>query len=309
LQTGIIAAMLAPIGAHRRSGSGPGILPIAAGLDEGSRLGVAAMTARSDIMVRRMSFALDGDPSDWNGGDRFRSHLFNALSAMLPGGEKFFIDTARQLLPALGDPGLASDCRSFIAQEAAHSHQHRRYNDRLSQAGYAVGVLERTIAMQIQILTALLPLRWRAGFAAAFEHFTALIAEAALANRYWLEGARSEYGALWSWHSAEEIEHKSVAFDVFEAVGGGYRARVATMVLATLGLMVNMTGFMLYFLFRDLSVLRASVWVSGIRFLFWRSGLPGSMLWRYLAYYRPGFHPWDHENGHLLERWKLDSGR
>ena len=38
---------------------------------------------------------------------------------------------------------------------------------------------------------------------------------------------------LWMWHALEEIEHKGVAFDVYEAVGGGYLRRALAMLWVT----------------------------------------------------------------------------
>jgi len=35
------------------------------------------------------------------------------------------------------------------------------------------------------------------------------------------------------WHALEEIEHKGVAFDVYEAVGGGYLRRALAMLWVT----------------------------------------------------------------------------
>jgi uncharacterized protein len=41
------------------------------------------------------------------------------------------------------------------------------------------------------------------------------------------------------WHAAEEIEHKSVAFDVLKQVNPSYALRIAGLALAT----INLTGF------------------------------------------------------------------
>jgi predicted metal-dependent hydrolase len=34
---------------------------------------------------------------------------------------------------------------------------------------------------------------------------------------------------LWQWHSLEELEHKSVAFDVYNQIGGSYKMRIRVM--------------------------------------------------------------------------------
>ena len=45
---------------------------------------------------------------------------------------------------------------------------------------------------------------------------------------------------FWRWHAAEELEHKSVAFDLFHRVGGGYLTRMLSVLAAALLLAVPM---------------------------------------------------------------------
>mgnify|MGYP006355989923 CR=1 FL=1 len=61
---------------------------------------------------------------------------------------------------------------------------------------------------------------------AANEHFTALFAEWMLGHTEWLEGTEARLQTLWLWHSAEESEHKSTAFDLYKALGGSERWRI-----------------------------------------------------------------------------------
>ena len=55
------------------------------------------------------------------------------------------------------------------------------------------------------------------------EHFTAILAEFMLAHPQALDGAEPRLRTMWLWHSAEESEHRSTAFDVYRALGGGWQ--------------------------------------------------------------------------------------
>ena len=69
---------------------------------------------------------------------------------------------------------------------------------------------------------------------AAAEHYTAVIAERMLTNEYLQSlGRGTEARALLNWHAFEELEHKSVAFDVYRAVGGDEGTRIAVMAALT----------------------------------------------------------------------------
>ena len=55
---------------------------------------------------------------------------------------------------------------------------------------------------------------------AATEHFTAIFANWTLRHPQALAGAEPRLQTLWLWHSAEESEHRSTAFDIYTAIGG-----------------------------------------------------------------------------------------
>ena len=44
-----------------------------------------------------------------------------------------------------------------------------------------------------------------------------------------LKNVEGPIGDLWRWHALEELEHKSVAFDVYSQIGGSYKLRKTIM--------------------------------------------------------------------------------
>jgi predicted metal-dependent hydrolase len=64
---------------------------------------------------------------------------------------------------------------------------------------------------------------------AAIEHYTAFLGDWVLnAEELDRRGADPTMLDLLRWHGAEEVEHRSVAFDLFTHLDGGYRRRVRT---------------------------------------------------------------------------------
>jgi predicted metal-dependent hydrolase len=43
--------------------------------------------------------------------------------------------------------------------------------------------------------------------------------------------------------------------------------------------------------------------MQGIRMYFGKNGLVKNIWKDYIDYYRPSFHPWDHDNRELLQEW------
>lgn len=240
----------------------------------------------------------------WHAQGPYVTHFINAMSIFFPEGERYFIHTVRHYRDRIRDPDLQAAAVEFIGQEAMHGREHEDYNRLLAQGGLPAKELEAHAARFLDLLKAKLPAAAQLSVTIAQEHFTAIMAQLILTDPQLTAGADRRLSALLRWHALEEIEHKSVAFDVYEAVMGrgakAYALRSGSMLLTA-------AGFLGLVLFYQQRLLKADPLVrpgQGLgRFLNFMFGTPGllpRLALHWLDYFRPGFHPWDHDNGHLL---------
>lgn len=255
---------------------------------------------------RDLKFKLPADKiASWNPVSN-TTHFMNTLSMLFPVGERFFIDSVRHYRDAgvVTDDKLLEEIRAFIGQEAMHGREHEDYNDAYAAAGYAVKGPEKFVYELLEAIKKLPP-SFRLGATIALEHYTAILANALLENPEIIEGAEPNFAAIWNWHALEETEHKAVAFDVFTAAFKdkplrGYATRVSTMVLATVILWSIFTPVYLRNVAKSGKALDRKDWRGGLRNLFGKHGALSTSFRAYLDYYKPGFHPWDHDNRHFL---------
>ena len=182
----------------------------------------------SQLVVRRLLIDLDA-PIDarWNGGDAFRSAFFNALSLSFPVGEQYFIDSVRNALKALPEAQrarFADEVQGFVGQEATHRRLHALFNGHLAKQGLPNDI-ERRALRRLQA-NAQRDVRVHLAATAATEHFTAIFAHWLLRHPEALQGAEPRLQTLWLWHAAEESEHRSTAFDVYQAISGDHAWRI-----------------------------------------------------------------------------------
>ena len=145
----------------------------------------------------------------------------------------------------------------------------------------------------------------RLGLIAAVEHFTCILGKYALENTQWdQDQADTVVLDILRWHAAEEMEHKSVAFDVYRVVGGSERMRKAALRRASLFLMVDVLVGTVHMLRRDGQLWNLGLWREGWRFLFAKDGILRLIWPAYKAYFRRGFHPWQQDTRSLLATWK-----
>lgn len=262
----------------------------------------------STLTVRKLNVDLSkGFGRHWLGGDPYRTQLFNALSMTFPQGEQSFIDSVRAVPAArIADPALRAEIRDFIGQEASHRFVHQQYNDQLAAQGL-VFVREQSIARRIRFLSRRDPLDWVAA-TCAIEHYTAMLADGVLALPSWLEGAEPDMHTVWSWHAAEENEHKGVAMDLYRAAGGGYWRRISVYIQASIYLALDIAIQTADNLRRDGQLWKARTWISGARTWLGREGIFWHLLGPSLHYLAPSFHPWQRDNGQLSTRWLEEHG-
>ncbi len=260
--------------------------------------------AMSAIDVRDLRFDLSPVPRDWHPKGVAVTAFWDQFSVFFPVGESFFVRSVRHFLPQLTDERLRADVAAFCAQEGHHAREHRAYNEHLAAQGLPIGALE-TIVRRLLGLSEKFSARRQLAITCALEHFTSLMGEAVLSQPHLLEGAHPTMRKLWRWHAAEENEHRSVAFEVYEAVGGTRfgRARVMLSTTFIFWMLVNLqtTVFLAnrgaLFSPKELWRLFAFAWLDpkGLRTLVapWRE------------YFRSGFHPAKRGNA-LVDAWKRE---
>lgn len=247
-----------------------------------------------EIEPRNRRFEVDERvPRHWHGRARSVTSFFDNLSVFFPPGERFFIESVRAYKDRVTDPKLARDMQAFYAQEGFHSREHVRYNALLESRGYPAKELERRVDALLDRVRSRSPRKARLAITCALEHFTALMAHPVLEDERTLEGAHTTMAALWKWHAYEEQEHKTVAFDVYEAVGGTYGMRVATMIGATAVFWAKVLDQQIVLMRADGTAGSPREWLALLHFLFVHPGGMRGVVWRYFTYFRPGFHPSD----------------
>ncbi|MBM3378463.1 MAG: metal-dependent hydrolase, partial [Betaproteobacteria bacterium] len=271
---------------------------------------------------------------------------FNALSMSFVVGEQYFIDSLKKALPLMSQEDrkrLEPAVRGFVGQEATHRHLHGLYNAQLVAQGFD-NAFERRAAARIKANAQVNP-RNHVGATAATEHFTAVFAAWLMRHPEALEGADERLKTLWLWHSAEEAEHRAIAFEVYKAIGGNHRWRLRTYRYVTFtflsdalrqtvnnlqrdkALWKRSTGNHRWrlrtyryvtFTFlsdvlrqtvnnlqRDKALWKRSTWASCFRHLFSRDGLIRGNLSAWRDYLRADFHPLHHDAS-ASERWLRD---
>ncbi|MBL9065696.1 MAG: metal-dependent hydrolase [Sphingopyxis sp.] len=245
----------------------------------------------------------------WLGGDPVATAVFNALSLTFPDGERLFIDAVRHFRPQLSGK-LADDVKGFIAQEAIHSREHHTLNQLIDRTRYPVAEIEAEVRERVGIS------RSRGPYAMlistiALEHFTAMMAEMHVRHQDLFDRVDPAIERMWRWHALEELEHKAVAFDVYQEVTRAwgpmkrYLRRTIAMAVISVLFTRNITRYAARLLEADgyapdaaLKAVKDFVWDKpGIFKRGWKT---------YLAWYRPGFHPWDQDNRALMTDWKAE---
>ena len=256
---------------------------------------------------RNLRFNLPADRvSNWHKAGVHVSHFFNTLSIFFPVGERFFIDSVRHYRDRIDDPQLKEAVRAFIGQEALHGREHDEYNEHLVAAGLGTDRMEARVERILKEVQRFTPKQLQLAVTIALEHLTALLADAVLSTPELLDGAEPHYAGLWMWHAMEETEHKGVAYDVYEkVVGKGIRAwalRSFALVLATGIFWALFYPFYIQVIRRQKKLTDLRGWWASFSYQWLYPGTLRRMVPAWFEFFRPGFHPWDHDNSHYLER-------
>jgi predicted metal-dependent hydrolase len=174
----------------------------------------------TDLEIRRIRFDLDGDvPFNWNAGNPAFSTYMNMVSIMAICFEKMLVAAVREAMPLITDTPVAQEADAFLRQEAQHASAHRQHLRALIRRHPGLQeTLDEAVA-SYDHLTATTPLNYRLAYIADLEATFTPFFKMLLDNEATLFRPGDErVASLLMWHFVEEVEHRSSALIIFDAV-------------------------------------------------------------------------------------------
>ena len=256
-----------------------------------------------ELEVRRFDWDFEGVPRVWCLNSPDLTHLLNTLSLVAPAFEDWAIPSVRRVMEEIGNPDLKQEARSFVGQEAHHSLAHKKFNKEvlLESHGFDLTEIERDICGIIEYAESLNDQN-QVALVMAGEHFLSNLGD------WYLNDVRennildAKANKLFTWHMAEEIEHTAIVYDVYDSIyGEGSASRLIkykTMMLAT-----SLVTKGLYKIWKNLMDQESQMSDgynvnSSMKNFTLVMRCAAKYFTRYMSYYSPGFHPWDH-NGNV----------
>lgn len=242
------------------------------------------------MTVRNMPFEFLPRTQSWNLDKPEFAHIVNSASLAMPYLEPYLIKSMRKARPLIKDAALQAELDRYVKQEATHYRRHKEFNDTLSSKGYScVEKMEETLADDYSKLESKRSLKFNLAYAEGFESMALAIGEMLIEDREYLFGdSDSAVASLILWHFVEEIEHKNVAFDVFDHLYGSYFWRIVGLIYATSHIFWR-TGQGYRALLKEDGLWQSSA--SRWRLLKVLGRVLGNIAPKWLRILKPGYHP------------------
>jgi len=185
----------------------------------------------TDLQIRKIEFRFDDTtPFQWLPSHPKFGLMANAISIMAIAFEKFIVTNTRAAIPLIDDPAAAQEAEAFLRQEAQHAKNHRRHvaalvrqypglQETVDAAHEAFDRLVETRSLEFRLAyTADLESTFTPLFKVMLDHADELF-----------RPGDDRVASLFLWHFVEEVEHRSSALIVCDAVVKNryYRTRIA----------------------------------------------------------------------------------
>lgn len=183
------------------------------------------------LQVRRVrfDFANEDVPFNWQPHRPAFAMQCNVITFFAPGFEKFIVDATREAIPLMRDPKNADEANAYLRQEAQHSSAHMSHFRALVRRWPGLQQTMDEVVASFDRLSATKPLAWRLGYTAVIEAtFTPYFKVFLDHEDKLFEPGDERVASLFLWHFVEEIEHRSSALMVYDAVHDSYPYRLKT---------------------------------------------------------------------------------
>ncbi len=178
------------------------------------------------ITVRKINFDLPEQPHFdpiYMADSAAISYRFTAIGLFVAYLEPAMVIAMRRVLKQIDDDKLRSDVDKFCRQEAHHYAQHRRFNQLILDQDYpGLEPLLQRLKQEFDDF-AKKPEKFMIGYMEGFESYTTQSALDVISSGIFEHPKTSkEFADLFKWHMLEEIEHRNVAYDLYQNLYGGY---------------------------------------------------------------------------------------
>ena len=254
------------------------------------------------LAVRRVRFEWPDDlEAIWTPKTPELAIAANAVSMLMPHAEPYVVASTRAALGEglIADPALAEQAQTYLTQEAQHHAQHRRFNDLLADRYPSLNGMDRAAAWVFGKLRRR-STRFGLAFAAGFETVAFVAARWVDKHMGLLRDAEPVAATMFLWHLAEEVEHKRVAFDVYQATGGGRLRYAWAMTVAAVLLAVGAFAGSIVMLWAERRIFHPTAW---FRLIGWSLSFIFVALPVMVISALPGHHPDQLVDPAGLEHW------
>lgn len=184
----------------------------------------------TDLKIRKLPFRFDDPvPFQWNRSNPEFGLVANAIGFLVVAFEDVIVSVVRQVLPRIEDPAVVAEANAFLRQEALHSRAHqlhiaalvRRYPGLAETLAHARSRYQRLLDEN--------SLEFLVAYTAALEATFPPLFKMILDHRdELLSPGDARVASLFAWHFVEEIEHRSSALILYDAIvrDPSYRLRV-----------------------------------------------------------------------------------
>lgn len=275
---------------------------------------VKANTKKPEAKVRKVNFQFEKPfPKYWYNDNPIATHFLNAQHLVFPDGEKFFIRSVKEFAHVYkNDPELKKRVDNFIGQEGTHFAEHQKFWDIMEsqdiQPNKFLNFYRRTAWSGLETWMRKTFKRNNYGnklalsITVALEHYTAMLAESGIINKDISIKMPQEMRELFLWHAAEEIEHKSIPFDVLKKVDDDYALRITGMVIASILLWSYLIAGTTILSFNDKDFKVKDAPSNFVQFITrFRENFGGTLSQQFGQYFQRDFHPDQIDNYHLAE--------
>jgi predicted metal-dependent hydrolase len=170
--------------------------------------------------LRNIQFRFGEDtPFQWNPANPMFGFAMNSLSFVAPPFERYIVAAVRQAMPRIDDPEVAVEADAFLRQEALHAREHRHHVAALTKQHPGLAEVSEELERRFDRLLETKPLEFHLAYVADIEATFTPMFNVWLRHRGTLfDNGDPRVAPLFLWHLVEEIEHRSSAYVIYNAV-------------------------------------------------------------------------------------------